>query len=70
MTLDESQDAFRANPQSHDAAQAYASELITYHRDEMIGNDTLRYGLIEIAQNLSDGCNDLGWAVGVTVKAI
>lgn len=69
ITLDEAEEAFDACPNA-DTAKAYALELIQYHADEMIGRDTLRQGLIKIADDLTGGLNDLGWMTTTEVRAI
>jgi len=66
--LDERQDAFRAEP-CVATARRYATELFDYFADDMIGRDTLRAGLIESSEGLTDGRCDLGGPVKVTVKA-
>jgi hypothetical protein len=70
MTLDEAQDLFLESTQhsAHYAAN-YARTLIEYHNDGMIGNDTLRGGMIEIAQRLTEGVSDMGGKVTVNVVA-
>jgi hypothetical protein len=70
MTLDDAQDEFREST-SHGVYRAtnYARTLIEYHDEGMIGNETLRNGLIEIAQRLTDGVSDMGGKVTVNVVA-
>jgi hypothetical protein len=68
MTLDDAQDEFREST-NHGVyyANNYARTLIEYHDEGMIGNETLRNGLIEIAQRLTGGVSDMGGKVEVTV---
>jgi hypothetical protein len=68
-SLDYRQEAFRAEP-CVGTARFYATELFSYFADEMIGKDTLREGLIEIADGLTESRNDLGWEVRTEVKLV
>ncbi len=47
MTLDQAQDAFRAEP-TNERAGAYLHLLLIYEMDDMIGDDTFLDGLSEI----------------------
>jgi hypothetical protein len=67
--LDQRQAEFRASLCTA-TAHRYAAELFEYFGDGMIGRDTLRAGLIEISEGLTDGRCDLGGPVKVTVKAV
>lgn len=68
MSLDTAQDEFRSKPDA-ETARTFANELLDYWRDGMVGNDTLREGLIEIVRELTGGRSDLGSAVKVEVKS-
>lgn len=41
-------------------ARFYATELFDHFADDLIGNDTLRAGLAELAEGLTAGACDLG----------
>lgn len=66
-TFDARQEAFREEP-CIATARRYATELFDYWADEMIGNDTLRNGLIEITDRLTDSRNDLGQPVEIQIN--
>ncbi|ARK07579.1 hypothetical protein LAV_00204 [Sphingobium phage Lacusarx] len=66
-TLDQRKAAFASEPCTA-TARRYATELLDYWADDMIGRDTLRNGLIEIATGLTEGRNDIGQRVAVTVE--
>lgn len=71
MTLDEAQDRFREDATDRaQRAKDYAEALIEYHGDGMIGNETLRNGLIEIAQGLTQGMSDTGGNVRIDTIAV
>jgi hypothetical protein len=59
MSLDTRQEEFRVEP-CVATARRYATELLDYFADDMIGKDTLRAGFKEIAEGLTDGECDLG----------
>ncbi len=69
MNLDTAQSEYREKPACDLRARRYARELINYFGDTMIGPDTLREGLIEIAQGLTDSRDALGGLVKVEIKA-
>jgi hypothetical protein len=68
-SLDYRRENFRAEP-CVGTARFFATELFDYFADDMIGKDTLREGLIEIADGLTEGRNDLGWEVKTEVKPV
>jgi hypothetical protein len=71
MTLDDAQERFLEQTSARaERAKDYALALIEGHRDGTIGNETLRDGLIEIAQGLTQGMSDTGGAVRVRTIAI
>lgn len=69
MTLDRAQDGFREEPGTATAIE-YATALLEYVGDNMIGNDTFRNGMIEIIHHITGGRSDIGGRVEIVTKAI